>query len=151
MSRYERIYKSDKKAEINYNGNVLSLSDFSFDRYDYYGDSTDSYIQVYAKVGSYSGLGKIFINYNTFTDLVNDLKRMDRFECSEARLICTYEISDLLYFSMNKLGQLSISGHISNYNCELSFEMEADQTVLTAFYNQLNSWVNSIQRKGKSQ
>ena len=146
---YEKVYKSDNTAEIRYNGNYFMISDFSFDRYDYYGDSTDSFFQVSVKTDGFMGRGKIFFNYNGYDSFVNDLKQMAQFECFEARVVSTYEVEDAILITMDKLGHISVFGSISWNDCRLDFDMEADQTVLSGFCLQLEDWLDNIRRKKK--
>lgn len=146
---YEKIYKSDKTAEICYNGNSFVISDFSFDRYDYYDDSTDSFFQVSVKTDGFMGRGRICFNYNGYDRFVNDLKRMTQFQCFEARIVSTYDVDDAILITMDKLGHISVCGSISWNDCRLDFNMEADQTVLRSFCLQLEDWLTNIRRKRK--
>lgn len=147
--KYQRIFKSDKTVAIKYNGDALVISDFSFDRYDYYGDSPDSYFQIYVKAGNYSGFGRIYIDYHSYESFVNDMRQMNQIKISEARIVSIYEVEDALLFSLNNLGQLNIYGSISDDRCRLEFRISADQTVLNSFCRQLDNWLAEIQRKNK--
>ncbi len=146
---YERIYKSENKAKVNYNGNYFIISDFSFDRDDYYGDLTDSFFRVDVKTEGFIGLGKIFFDFNRYNSFVNDLKQMAKLQRFEARIVSTYEVNDAILITMDKLGHISVCGSISQNDCRLDFIMEADQTVLSSFCLQLEDWLNHIQRKQK--
>ncbi len=144
---YEKVYKSDNTAEVRYNGNSFMIMDFSFDRYDYYGDSTDSFFQVFVKTDGFMGRGNIFFDYNGYDSFVNELKQMAQFQCFEARIVSTYEVKDAISITMDKLGHISICGSISWNDCRLDFIMEADQTVLSGFCLQLEDWLYNIRRK----
>ena len=133
----------DHSAKLVYNDRCISFENFRHSAEDAAaGSPYNTALDVRIISGSFSGYGRCECDIKNFKKFVAELQALYHFKRS------TVDFFDICYGSelhidMSKTGQLTLRGvlHGEEMLQSLTFEFNADQTVLPPFIAKLQEWI----------
>lgn len=142
-----RFYTSEVEAVIRDNGNMISISDYRFDRWSYRdGDPDDSSCSIYVKAGNFSGLGVLRFSLRSFRSFIEELRKMDELSLTNAWLDDATDLGARIDFDADTRGNMMIDGYFTDAgnNFGLRFKIDTDMSVIRPFCQQLEQMIKDL-------
>lgn len=102
-------------------------------------------LRVQSMDGRFTGVGDFEIDIEEMVQFADELEEMYALKRESVKLE-GYEQE--IEFIMQKTGQITVYGTITNFDHSMEFEFEADQTALPPFIKQLREILESCGRSG---
>lgn len=123
--------------ELRDGENLLSIEDIRYSPADAQVSCYNTVFRVKVVSGEFAGAGEFECDWTEFLRFVSELNELYDFRRDEAELR-DIEWGSWLRFLMNKVGSLTISGHLYGAAAQtLDFSLETDQTALQSFLQQI--------------
>lgn len=135
-------------ARLEFGKNFLEIANF----YHYSEDASGGNpyntvfdLRVQSMDGRFSGVGDFECDIKQIAQFAAELEEMYSLKRSSAKLESLIGYDQEIELIMQKTGQITVYGTITNFTHSMEFEFEADQTALPPFIKQLREILESCE------
>lgn len=133
-------------ARFEFGKNYLEIANFRYNHEEakhgnQYNTTFDLHVQ--SDDGKFTGVGDFECDIKQIAQFAAELEEIYNLKRTAVNLESLIGCDQEIEFIMQKTGQITVYGTISNYNHAMDFEFEADQTALPPFIKQLREILES--------
>ncbi len=125
-------------ARFEFGGNYIEVCNFAHSREDFKnGNPYNCVYDLRVKSGEFTGIGDCECDIEDLRKLIGELKELYEFKRDTVNLYQIGASETEVEFILEKTGKITVYGTAESFCQKLTFEFEADQTVLPTFINGL--------------